>query len=404
MRAELNGKTVVMGITGGIAAYKAAEVCSTLVKSGADVHVIMTRHARRFVAPATFSALTHNRVVTGLFEEPEKYEIQHVSLSERADVMLIAPATANIIGKMASGIADDMLSTTVMAATCPVILAPAMNARMWGNAVVRENVKKLESVGYRFVGPISGRLACGEVGAGRMSDCRDILAEVARVLVGRRDLEGISILVTAGPTEEPIDAVRFIANRSSGKMGYAIAQAASRRGADVILVSGPTSLTPPAGVEFISVRTAAEMLNSVMVSLPRVRCVVGAAAVADYTPVSPASGKLKKTSRQISVQLVATADIVAEVGKQKGDRILIAFAAETDDLLDNAREKLRAKNADMIVANDVSRSDIGFGADENQVTIIEPGSEEHLPKLPKSEVAERILDHLKKALVTSGAA
>lgn len=403
MSAEvLAGKTVVLGVTGGIAIYKAADICSTLVKLGADVHVIMTEHAQWFVGPGTFRALTGNQVLTGIFDEPEKYEIQHVSLSERADVMLIAPATANIIGKIASGIADDMLSTTVMAATCPVILAPAMNCRMWGNRIVKSNVDHLRSLGYRFVGPEKGRLACGEVGVGRLAQTDDIIAEVVRAIERKQDLQGVSILVTAGPTQEPIDPVRFVANRSSGKMGYAIGQAAAERGARVILVSGPTSLPAPAGVEVVPVKTASEMLNSVMVHLPDVHAVLGAAAVADYRPKSPADSKIKKKAEEMTVELVPTPDIVAEVGRQKGGRVLVAFAAETENLLNNARKKLDSKNADFIVANDVSRTDIGFGADENQVTIIGREGQEELPKLPKSEVADRILDHVKKALGRPG--
>lgn len=398
----LSGKSIILGVTGGIAVYKAADVCSTLVKRGADVHVIMTEHAKWFVGPGTFRALTNNSVITGLFDEPEKYEIQHVTLTEEADAMLIAPATANIIGKMASGVADDMLSTTVMAATCPVILAPAMNCRMWGNRIVRANVDHLRSLGYRFVGPERGRLACGEIGVGRLAAVDEIVAAVAGVLDRKKDLEGVSVLVTAGPTQEPIDPVRYIANRSSGKMGYAIAQAAAERGAKVVLVSGPTSLAVPAGVELISVRTASEMLNAVMAHAPNAGVVIGAAAVADYRPKSTAASKIKKKAGELSVELAPTSDIMGEVGKQKGNRILVAFAAETDNLIENARKKLESKNADFVVANDVSRPDIGFGADENEVAIIGREDQEELPKLPKSEVADRILDRVKKALGQPG--
>lgn len=400
----LSGKTIILGVTGGIAVYKAADICSTLVKRGADVHVIMTEHAQWFVGPGTFRALTNNPVITGLFDEPEEYEIKHVSLSERADLMLIAPATANIIGKIASGIADDMLSTTVTAATCPVILAPAMNCRMWGNRIVRENVRRLGALGYRFVGPEKGRLACGEVGVGRLAPPAEIVEEVVRTLERKSDLRGVSILVTAGPTQEPIDPVRFIANRSSGKMGYAIARSAADRGAKVTLVSGPTSLSAPTGVEFVPVRTAAEMLDGVMVHLPDAQVVIGAAAVADYRPKSPVESKIKKKAAEMKVELLPTADIVAEVGRQKGDRILVAFAAETENVAENARKKLESKSADLVVANDVSRNDIGFGADENEVTIIgRDGLVLDLPKLPKTEVADRILDLVKEALATRGA-
>lgn len=404
MSAEIvAGKTVVLGVTGGIAVYKAADTCSTLVKLGADVHVIMTEHAQWFVGPGTFRALTGNQVLTGIFDEPEKYEIQHVSLSERADVMLIAPATANIIGKIASGIADDMLSTTVMAAICPVILAPAMNCRMWGNRIVKSNVDHLRSLGYRFVGPEKGRLACGEVGVGRLAQADDIIAEVVRAIERKQDLQGVSILVTAGPTQEPIDPVRFISNYSSGKMGYAIAKAAAERGASVTLVSGPTGLVAPSNISCRDVSTAQEMFDTVMKELPGAQVVIGAAAVADYRPKSPAESKIKKKSDEMTVELVPNPDIVAEVGRRKGDRILVAFAAETDHVLENAGKKLDSKNADFVVANDVSRTDIGFGADENQVTIIGRDGQVELPRLPKSEVADRILDRVKEALGTTRA-
>jgi len=395
----LSGKMIVLGVTGGVAVYKAADICSALVKRGADVHVIMTEHAKWFVGPGTFRALTNNQVITGLFDEPEHYEIQHVALAERADVMLIAPATANIIGKIAAGIADDMLSTTVSAMKCPVIIAPAMNCRMWTNPVVQENVGKLQALGYRFVGPESGRLACGEVGVGRLASAQEIVAEVVRCLQRAQDLEGVPILVTAGPTQEPIDPVRFIANRSSGKMGYALAEVARDRGAKVILVSGPTSLPSPPGVELVSVKTAAEMLDAVTDRLPEAKVIIGAAAVADYSPRSPSAGKIKKSTEDVSVELAPTVDIAAEVGKRKDDKVLVTFAAETDNVIENARKKLGSKNADLIVANDVSRSDIGFGADENQVTIIgRDGTATELPKLSKAETADRILDAIKKVL------
>lgn len=396
----LSKKKIILGVTGGVAVYKAADICSALVKRGADVQVVMTEHAKWFVGPGTFRALTNNQVITDLFEEPEHIDIRHVALAECADVMLIAPATANIIGKIASGIADDMLSTTVMAMTeCPVILAPAMNCRMWGNPIVRENVRKLKSLGYRFVGPEQGRLACGEVGVGRLSSAQEIIAEVVRCVELEQDFKGVSILVTAGPTQEPIDPVRFIGNRSSGKMGYAIAQAARDRGANVILVSGPTSLDAPAGVELASVKTAAEMLNAVTAHLPDVQVVIGAAAVADYTPKSPSARKIKKNAAEMAVELVPTVDIIGEVGKRKDDKVLVTFAAETDNVIENAQKKLRSKNADLIVANDVSRSDIGFGTDENQVTIIgSDGAAIELPKLSKAETAGRILDAIKGIL------
>ena len=392
-------KTIILGVTGGIAAYKAAEICSTLVKSGATVHVVMTESAAHFVGPATFRALTGTQVITSMWDEPSEYEIAHVSLPEKADLFLVAPATANIIGKVASGIADDMLSTMLMATTAPVIFAPAMNCKMWENPIVQANVERLKSLGYLFVDPGTGRLACGTEGVGRLAPVDDIIRAATDCLTPKRDLEGVSILVTAGPTQEPIDPVRFIANRSSGKMGYAIAQAAARRGAKVYLVSGPTDLPAPPWVEIIRVRTAAEMLEAVLGKLPEVKVVIGAAAVADYTPKNPGVGKMKKKEAELNLELVPTKDIIAEVGRIKGDRILVGFAAETDDLIENAVKKLESKNLDLIVANDVSKPGIGFGSDENEVTIIGKNDEqETIPRQPKNAVADKILDRIQAIL------
>lgn len=396
---RLSQKTIILGVTGGIAAYKAAEICSSLVKTGAEVHVVMTEGATHFVGPATFRALTGNPVIIGLWDEPAKHEITHVALPDRADAFLIAPATANILGKIAWGIADDMLSTMVMATTAPVILAPAMNRKMWENPVVNENVRRLESLGYILLNPEAGRLACGEEGVGRLADVSVILQAVEDVLQRQQDLAGISILVTAGPTQEPIDPVRFIANRSSGKMGYAIAKAAADRGARVILVTGPTSIAAPANVEAVHVRTATEMLDAVLGRLSDVDAVIGAAAVADFTPKSPSKGKIKKSEVARTVELEPTKDILAEIGRMKKRPLLVAFAAETEALIENAKAKLKSKNADLVVANDVSRSDIGFGSDANEVAIIsKEGNVEELPAMPKSAVGHRILDLVNKAL------
>ena len=388
-----------MGVAGGIAAYKAAEICSTLVKEGASVHVVMTEHATRFVGPVTFQALTGNQVITGLWDEPRQYEIAHVSLADKADLLLIAPATANILGKIASGAADDMLSTMVMATRAPVVLAPAMNCKMWENPIVGANVERLESLGYVFVGPEVGRLACGEEGIGRLAATEKIVQAVIECLARKRDLDGVSILVTAGPTQEPVDPVRFIANRSSGKMGYAIAGAAVERGAKVILVSGPTSLPEPPGVEAVGVQTAAEMLKAVLERLPDARVVIGAAAVADYTPKTPGKSKVKRSDAGLSLELSPTKDIMAEVSRRKEGRVLVGFAAETENLVGNAKAKLDSKNLDLIVANDVSKPGIGFGADVNEVTIIDrSGGVEQLPRMPKVRIAHHILDLVKKAL------
>ena len=393
MEDILNGKSIVLGVTGGIAAYKAAELCSALVQGGADVHVIMTQNATQFVGAVTFSALTGHQVITSMWDEPREYEIAHVSLPDKADLLLVAPATANIIAKVANGVADDMLSTTILATKAPVIFAPAMNWKMWANTVTKQNVQKLTALGHTFIEPECGRLACGEEGRGRLASLGTILKTVNEVLSRKRDLEGVTILVTAGPTQEPIDPVRMIANRSSGKMGYAIAQDAAERGARVILVSGPADIPVPPGVELVRVQTAAEMLDAVMKRLPDAQVVIGAAAPADYTPKSPRAQKIKKSDQALTVELEPTTDIIAEVGRIKDRRIVVAFAAETENLIENAKKKIAKKNADFIVANDVSRTDIGFGADENEVTIIgSDGSVHEVPRISKREVGNRILD------------
>lgn len=393
----LAGKTIILGVTGGIAAYKAAEVCSGLVKNGAAVHVIMTENATQFVGAATFRALTGRQVIIGMWEEPAEYEIAHVSLPEKADLLLIVPATANIIGKAACGIADDMLSTVITATTAPIVIAPAMNCKMWANPIVKSNVDRLRSLGYTIIEPEEGRLACGTEGSGRLADPDTILDAVVARLRRAQDLEGIRILVTAGPTQEAIDPVRFVANRSSGKMGYSIAQAAAERGAEAILISGPTVLPTPEGVELVRVRTAAEMFDAVMAHLPEARVVIGAAAPADYAPKSVEANKIKKSDFGLVIELEATKDIMAEVGRRKDGKVLVAFAAETENLLGNARKKLESKHADLVVANDVSKPGIGFDSDSNEVTLIRAdGSSETLPRLSKLDVAQRILDKVKE--------
>lgn len=399
MRKALSDKTIILGVTGGIAAYKAAEICSALRKVGASVHVVMTRHATHFVGPVTFRALTGHQVITGLWDEPREHEITHVSLPDKADAFLIAPATANILAKIASGVADDMLSTMILATRSPVILAPAMNWKMWGNPITRANVERLESLGYGIVYPETGRLACGDEGVGVLADPKNIVRAVIDRLELQHDMEGVSVLITAGPTHESVDAVRFIGNRSSGKMGYACAMAAAQRGARVTLVSGPTSLCPPADVDFVPVTTAEEMKAAVMGRLEGVQVVIAAAAVADYTPKKPAGRKMKKTGGSLTLELAPTADILAEVGRKKGGRVLVGFAAETEHLLENAKAKLESKNLDLIVANDVSKPGIGFGADVNEVAVIDrQGSVQELPLMPKLRVAHHILDAVKRLL------
>ena len=395
----IEGKQIVLGITGGIAAYKAAELASRLVKAGAIVDVIMTDNARQFVAPLTFQALTHRPVVTEMFALLAETEIGHVSLAKRADVMVVAPATANTIAKIALGLADNMLTTTALALTGPMIVAPAMEAAMWTSAATQEHVAVLQARGVTFVGPEEGRLASGASGLGRMAEPADVYQAINLLLAQQGDLCGRTILVTAGGTQEPIDPVRFIGNRSSGKMGYAVAQAARDRGAAVILVSGPSSLPVPVGVTSYPVRTAQEMAQAVLDLVPQCDALIMAAAVADYRPRNFVDQKIKKESHtDLEIALVRNPDILAEVARWREGRhlpVVIGFAAETQDLIDHAQEKLQRKRLDLIVANDVSAAGSGFGTDTNQVTLISAGSAaESLPLLSKHEVAHRILDRL----------
>jgi len=399
---SIEGKTIVLGVTGGIAAYKAAEVTSQLVKLGASVRVIMTRNATHFVGPTTFRALSGFPVVTDTFEEPVHHEIAHISLAQKSDLLLIAPATANILGKIAHGIADDMLSTTVMACTCPVMLAPAMNTEMWHNPIVQENLQKLSRLGYHIIEPASGRLACGTEGIGKLAEVDEIVAAVERVLAGRRDLEGIRVLVTAGPTREPLDPVRYLSNRSSGKMGYSIARAARERGACVTLVSGPTALTPPPGVAFAPVETAQEMYEAVLERFPTQDVVIAAAAVADFAPARVAPEKIKKATSSGMIELKETPDILKTLGERKQRQILVGFAAETENLVESAQAKLRAKRLDLVVANDVTQDGAGFETDTNIVTLVSPEETAALPQMSKHEVAHRILDRVAKILKESG--
>lgn len=388
----LKDKKIILGVTGGIAAYKAAELTRTLVKKGAQVKVIMTRNAQEFITPLTMQTLSNNPVYTEMFALIESSDIGHISLADFAELVIVAPATANIIGKVAGGLADDLLSTTIMATRAPVMFCPAMNTNMYSNEIVRANIVKLAYEGYHFVEPASGELACGIWGSGRLADIEDIIDEAEFVLAGK-DLAGEKILVTAGPTREPFDPVRFISNYSSGKMGYAIAEMARRRGAEVTLVSGPCSLAAPRGVKCISVSSAIDMRKAVMESLPDSSVIIKAAAVADYRPAQASSSKIKKKKGPLSMELERNPDIIEEVGKSKGDKILVGFAMETDNLIENARGKLTAKNMDLIVANDLSRPDAGFQADTNLVKIIDcQGKIDDLPLLDKGEVANLILD------------
>jgi phosphopantothenoylcysteine decarboxylase/phosphopantothenate--cysteine ligase len=390
----LKGKKIILGVTGGISAYKAAELVRELVRPGAEVFVVMTRSAQAFITPLTFQTLSGNKVTTELFSLTEESEIGHISLADRAELLVIAPATANIIGKIAGGIADDMLTTIVMATRAPVLLAPAMNVHMWENPICQENIQRLRSRGFHFIDPEAGELACGYEGKGRLAEIPAIVEEI-RSLLSPQDLAGETLLVTAGPTEEPIDPVRFLSNRSSGKMGYAVARAARLRGARVILVSGPSALHAPSGVKFIPVRTAAEMREVVLGDLPGVSVLVMAAAVSDYRPKTTSSGKIKKDQAELTLPLELNPDILREAGLRKERRLLIGFAAETESLLANARKKLAEKNLDLIVANDVSLPGAGFAVDTNIVKLIDrSGKIEELPRMSKEDLADRVLDRV----------
>ena len=390
----LKGRKIVLGVTGGIAAYKAAELVRELVKAQAEVHVVMTRNAQAFIAPLTFQTLSGNPVTTELFNLMAESEIGHIALAARAEVLVIAPATANIIGKIAGGIADDMLTTIVMATQAPVLLAPAMNVHMWENPICQENIQSLRSRGYHFIDPEAGELACGYEGIGRLAEIPAIVEEI-RVLLSPKDFSGEKILVTAGPTEEPIDPVRFLSNHSSGKMGFALARAARRRGAEVTLISGPTALPVPPQMRSIAVRSAAQMREAVLNHLESASILIMAAAVSDYRPKQKAPEKIKKSKLETVLELELNPDILAEAGKKKNSRIMVGFAAETENLLQNTREKLEKKNLDLIVANDVTLPGAGFKADTNIVKIMDrSGKVEELPLMTKEDLADRILDRI----------
>jgi phosphopantothenoylcysteine decarboxylase/phosphopantothenate--cysteine ligase len=398
----LKDRNIVLGVTGGIAAYKAAELVRELVRAEAKVHVVMTQSAQAFVTPLTFQTLSGNPVITELFSLVEESEIGHISLADKAEVLVIAPATANIIGKIAGGIADDMLTTIVMATKAPVLLAPAMNVHMWENAGCQENIQKLRSRGFHFIDPESGELACGYEGKGRLAEVTAIVEEI-RTILSPQDFARETVLITAGPTEEPIDPVRFITNRSSGKMGFALAHAALRRGAEVILISGPTALAPPPKVKFISARSTAQMREAVLTSLENASILLMAAAVSDYRPRQRAATKIKKSEAEMVLTLERNPDILAEAGKQKGHRILVGFAAETENLLRNARRKLKEKNLDLIVANDVTLPGAGFEVDTNIVKFLDRSPKvEELPLMTKEELADRILNRIAQLKKSGG--
>lgn len=391
----LAGKTITLGVTGGIAAFKAAQLASNLKSAGAQVHVVMTRSAQELVRPLTFQVLTGNRVYTDLFDRNSGWNVQHIELASQSDLIVVAPATANIIAKAAVGLADDLLSTVITAAACPVLFCPAMNKNMYENPVVQRNLALLRELGYHFVEPGRGRLACGVEGIGRLAELDVIQEQIEDLLASEKDLSDMSVLVTAGPTVEPIDPVRYLTNRSSGKMGYAVAEAAQRRGARVTLVSGPTALKPPRGVEFIEVETAVEMFDAVLAKYPHVDVVVKSAAVADYRPKAAAQHKIKKNQDQMTIELEKNPDILAELGRRKTHQFLVGFAAETRELEKNALRKLELKNLDLLVANDVTSPGAGFGSDTNIVKLVYPGQVVvPLPKMDKITLADRILDEV----------
>ena len=387
-------KCVVIGVTGGIAVYKALDVISALRKKDIEVHVIMTESASKFVNPLTFQSISQNMVVTDMFAEPKAWEIQHISLAQKADLMLIAPATANVIGKISNGIADDMLSTTVMATKAKVLIAPAMNTNMYQNPIVQNNISKLKDFGYKFIEPASGRLACGDIGIGKLADVNTIVERVIEELEDKeQDLLGKKVLVSAGPTIAPIDPVRYITNRSTGKMGYAIAKEARDRGAEVILVSGPTNLEPPKNVKIINIKTNEEMRKEILQNFKWADIVIKSAAVADYKPKEYSKEKIKKDEGDLNICLTRDNDILKFLGEIKTHQVLVGFAAESDNVLENAERKLKNKNLDFIVANDITSSDTGFGSEDNKVVILSKNNEKlELEKMSKKKVASNIFD------------
>jgi phosphopantothenoylcysteine decarboxylase/phosphopantothenate--cysteine ligase len=385
-------KTIVLGVTGSIAAYKAVELASKLTQEGARVDVVMTKSAQEFVTSLTFRSITNRPVVTEMFDLASEFSIEHVALAERADIVVIAPATANIIAKLAGGIADDILCCTVLATKVPVIVAPAMNVNMYQNQITQENITRLKERGFNFVGPAYGRLASGDRGLGRLAQIDEIMGTIHQLLGRGGDLAGRRIVVSAGGTQEPIDPVRHISNRSSGKMGFALAEAARDRGATVILVSAPTALTPPVGVKVVQVQTTLQMRDAIADAARKADALLMAAAPADYRPAAIAERKLKKGTEALTLELVRTPDILSEV---RGDFIRVGFAAESENLVENAKEKLKKKKLDLIAANDITATDSGFAADTNRVMLIDrSGKVQKLPLLPKSEVADKILDRV----------
>ncbi len=391
----LKGKTVVLGVTGSIAAYKIANLASMLVKLHADVNVIMTKNATNFINPITFETLTSNKCLVDTFDRNFQFNVEHVALAKRADIFMVAPASANVIGKIANGIADDMLTTTIMACKAPKYIAPAMNTNMFENEIVQDNLKKLQKYGYEIITPATGYLACGDTGSGKLPSEETLLSYIMKELHYEKDMTGKKVVVTAGPTMEAIDPVRFISNHSTGKMGYAIAKCAMERGADVTLISGQTAIEKPGFVKVIDVVSAKDMFEAVKKEAEDADFIIKSAAVADYTPVTVAEDKIKKSDNDMSISLARTTDILKFLGEhKKPNQKLCGFAMETKDMLENATKKLTAKNADMIVANNLKVAGAGFGTDTNVVTLIQKDGVKELPILSKDEVAKAILDEL----------
>lgn len=395
----LTGKTVLLGVTGGIACYKVASLASALVKQHCCVHVVMTKNATEFISPLTFEQLTGNRAVVDTFDRNHTFQVEHVALADRADLVFIAPATANVLAKLAHGIADDMLTTTVLACDCPKIAAPAMNTRMFLNPVTQDNLDTLRRYGWEIIQPASGRLACGAVGPGKMPEPEDLLESILHALSHRRDMAGVRVLVTAGPTRESLDPVRYLTNHSTGKMGYAVARAAAARGAEVTLISGPTGLKPPAYVETVGVTTAQEMFDAVTSRAAGQDIIVKAAAVADYRPAHTETDKIKKSGRgsDLSLPLERTADILAWLGEHRAPgQFLCGFSMETRDMVENSRRKLEKKHLDMIAANNLKQEGAGFGTATNLLTLITPEDEIALPLMSKDGAAHALLDEILK--------
>ncbi len=393
----LKNKVVVVGVTGSIAAYKSAQLVSDLVKEGCEVHVIMTKNALNFINPITFETLTGRKCLVDTFDRNFEYSVTHVSLSQKADIFMIAPASANIIGKIANGIADDMLSTMVMAAKCPVLIAPAMNKYMFMNSIVQENIEKLKRHGYKIISPAVGRLACNDTGIGKLPDVDILIEHIKHEIANEKDYKGLKVLVTAGATQESLDPVRYITNHSTGKMGYAIAQAASERGAEVTLVSGEANIKPPIFAELVKVKSAEDMFNAVKENLSESDAVIMAAAVADYTPDTYSNEKIKKSDSDMSISLKRTKDILKYAGENKRDKqVICGFSMETENLLENSRKKLEKKNCDIIAANSIKEKGAGFGTDTNIITLITKDSVYELDKMSKYDAANIILDRIKQ--------